>query len=139
VCVGTGDQLLIADDDVVGGRGGLTSRHEDRARPADVVNAHHQHHHVGVGVAQTSRSKRARALSPMRSRNARAPEMPWLTTVTWTPALFSRSARKSGQRWLASGVEVAPSVMESPNVTTARASGGASTIISLRKIRDVIV
>ena len=75
----------------------------------------------------------------MRSRSTRAPEIPWLITATRASASISRSARKSGQRWLASTVEVAPSVIESPKVTTARASGGASTMISLRKIRDVIV
>ena len=75
----------------------------------------------------------------MRSRSTRAPEMPWLTTATSAPAACSRSARKSGQRWLASGVEAAPSVIESPKVTTARAPGLASTRISKRKIREVMV
>jgi hypothetical protein len=65
--------------------------------------------------------------------------MPSLTTATFAPALFSRSARTSGQRWLASTVEPSPSVIESPKVTTARASGAASTRISLRNSRDVMV
>ena len=45
----------------------------------------------------------------------------------------------SGQRWLASGVELAPSVMESPNVTTARVCGAAATIMPLRNTRAFIV
>jgi hypothetical protein len=40
---------------------------------------------------------------------------------------------------LASSVEPSPSVIESPNRTTARASGAASTVMPLRKIADVIV
>ena len=75
----------------------------------------------------------------MRSRSTRAPEMPSFSTATSAPAATRRSARKSGQRWLASGVEVAPSVIESPKVTIARAPCALSTMIPLRKMRDLAV
>ena len=121
--VRAGDQLLVAGDDVLGrGRRLALGTSIVPGQPMSLmpiisttVSA--------CGWLSTSRSKRASALSPMRSRRTRAPEMPSFSTATLAPALCSRSARKSGQRWLASRRGAAPSVIESPKVTTAARVG----------------
>ena len=51
VGMGTCDQLPVAGEDVVGGRLRIVQG-EAGARPADVVDAHHQDHRVGMRLAQ---------------------------------------------------------------------------------------
>ena len=66
--------------------------------------------------------------------------MPSFKTATGgPPASTSRRASTSGQRRLVSGVELLPSVIESPKATIARAFAGASTRISLSRILRVNV
>ena len=68
--------------------------------------------------ASTSRSKRASALGPTTSLSTRLPAMPSFRTPI-DRAFDRRRASWSGHRWFASGVESVPSVIESPNATTA--------------------
>ncbi len=91
--------------------------------------------------AMTSRSKRSWALGPAMSCRRRLPLIPSSTTATgFIPGVAlccdrSRSARKSGQRRLASTVEAKPSVIESPRVTTATVPG-RRTSTSERRYRE---
>ena len=91
------------------------------------------------GWLSTSSSKRASAFVPIRSRSTRAPEMPSFSTETLAPVAAIRSASTSGQRLFSFGVELSPSVIESPKRTIERASGFASTRRPLRKIRELVV
>ena len=59
--------------------------------------------------------------------------MPSLSTPIGTFAAASRRARWSGQRLFVSGVDRVPSVIESPNATTAPACSGAVTSTRARK------
>src|SRR5580658_6847546 len=77
----------------------------------------------------TSRSKRARALTPAPSPRMRLPEMPSLTMATLAVAGLAcrRCASTLGQLRSVLGLDVAPSVIESPNATMVPASAGAAT------------
>src|SRR5690348_625294 len=85
--------------------------------------------HFAPAMLSTSRSKRARALTPAPSARTRLPEMPSLTTAILAVAgLASRRwARTLGQLRSVLGVDVAPSVIESPKATMAAALAGAIT------------
>ena len=77
----------------------------------------------------TSRSKRASALTPNPGRSSRFPESPTLTTLRGAAAFPAASfaATSDGQARSVSSVAPTPSVIESPNATTAPAPAGAST------------
>ena len=69
------------------------------------------------------------------------PLIPALMTARALPSLppcglWSRSASQLGQRWLASGVEPMPSVIESPNATMSCAPGGLSTSMAAMTYQD---
>ena len=81
------------------------------------------------------------ALGPMTSLSRRLPLIAVLSTPTSAVrrCACSRRARTSGQRALASVVDAKPSVIESPNVTTARAPRSAMTSTPLSQYQLVIV
>src|SRR6202034_3744487 len=85
--------------------------------------------HFTPGWLRTSRSKRASALIPAPSLSRRFPEMPSLTMATSAVDLFAarRTASWLGQLASLFGVEVAPTVIESPNATMVPDFAGAST------------
>src|SRR5487761_849300 len=85
------------------------------------------------GWPSTSRSKRLSALWPLPSTSSRLPLMPSFRTPMVSPAPFSREARTSVQRWLASPVDAYPSVMEAPRATTAPCEFGFWTSRPVRK------
>ena len=91
-----------------------------------------------------SRSNRASALTPAlkaASLNTRLPPMPALSTpiLALPGCAIKRSARRSGQRLFMSGVDAAPSVIESPKATIAPACSGAITSTRVRRNHDCVV
>ena len=123
VGMGARDQLPVAGDDVLGGRLGIVQG-QAGARPADVVDAHHQDDRVGVRLAKhiaLEAGERIGAHAVAQHLGARDAlvEHGDRRAAGHRPAA---SARWSGQRSLPSTVEPSPSVMESPNSTMARAS-----------------
>jgi hypothetical protein len=84
-----------------------------------------------VGVSM-SRARRANAFGPpipVLLSSTRLPLMPLLSTLSRVGpgSATSRSDRASGHRRLALTVDLSPSVIESPNATTAPRTAGART------------
>ena len=136
--VGACDQLLVSLDDRLGGRLWVMER-QAAAGPTKVVDAHHEDDRVGfrltedVGIEARERIGSHPVGQNLRTRYALVQDRDRRAADLCEPL-----GQTVGHRSLPSTVEPSPSVIESPNVMTARAPAGASTRISLRKTRCVI-
>src|SRR5262249_22056033 len=97
--------------------------------------------HLTPACPRTSRSKRASALTPAPSASTRFPEIPRLRTDNFGTPVDERirAASTLGQLRSASFVDVAPSVMESPNATIAAVSAGAMTSTDVIQYQERVV
>ena len=94
--MGARDQLLVSFDDRLGGRLRIMRR-QAAAGPTDIIDAHHQDDRVRFRLTQTSESKRASALTPIRSDKIFAPDIPWLRRLRPVVLRPSRAVRPGGQ------------------------------------------
>jgi len=91
------------------------------------------------GSLSTSRRNAGQRVTPSVAQHLGAGN-PLVEDGDRAPAgLYQAGASTFGQRSLPSTVEPSPSVIESPNATTARAPGAASTMTSLTKSRETMV